>query len=274
MEHAEHQPALPLRRSLLLAAAAFLVCISVIEVVGGLHAIDASWLPSDSGSANLPSVGPWMPHAAARWVYLVRWEALWSLGVFGLVLVLLTIPGQHASRVAAALVLAQAVLLCVFLSVRIPLNGDQYAYVGFADLVLQGYNPYDPPLKRSARISNQLREISTVWGIVNEGATDATRRVIVRDRYGPAWTIGMAAVLYPFRNAGVEVQAHVVRAVAALAALGCSVLLWVSFRGLSWRGGALAAFALNPMIISQTAIGGHNDIIALLFGLGTYVAAM
>jgi hypothetical protein len=80
-----------------------------------------------------------------------------------------------------------------------------------------------------------------------------------------------AAVLVPFEAFSVEAKARVMRAIAALAALLCSLTLWFFVRDQRRGSAVLAAFALSPAIVLQTANGAHNDIFALLFGLVTAV---
>jgi hypothetical protein len=160
----------------------------------------------------------------------------------------------------------QCILLSVSLTNRLPFNSDQYVYVAYGDLVDAGLNPYAPPLKTQTGLPSSLAAISTVWSI-NEGSSDALQRIVVRDRYGPLFTLAAGAVLYPIRNLPVEIQAQALRIMAALACVACSGLLalWL----LRTRGKALmlAAFTLSPAIVLQTAQGAHNDIYALLFAV-------
>ena len=258
------------RRPVLMLCAALMV-LSVTMILAGTEAMRASWPPPQwPFSLSVPFVNRQIPQASMWWRFLLLWEAVWSIALICAVTSLVATARRYAS-VAALILFLQAVLLGIALQAPIPLNSDQYSYVGIAELVQQGYNPYNPPL-RSEPVSAQLRQISTVWGKQHEGAADASRRVLTRDRYGPAWTLAIAALLFPFRNTSVEVQAHLLRVFAALGTLGCSVMLWLSLRPIAWRCASLAAFALHPLIIVQTAIDGHNDIFALFFGLAAYAS--
>lgn len=221
-------------------------------------------------SPLLPFTDPHLAGGAAWWIYVGRCELAWSVALVCAMLLLLRVAPSRRARTAGRIVLLQTLLLGIAFAARIPFNGGQYLYVAHADLVHQGYNPYAPPA-RSAPLSPQLRAISTVWGIQTEGNDDG-RRVVMRDRYGPAWTLGTAAVLLPFRDASVETQARILRLWACAAMLLCSLLLWLLLRSRSWACAALAAFALNPLVIVQTSIGGHNDIEALAFALATALA--
>lgn len=240
-----------------------------------------------AGTATLRSAFPWpgwpfsplVPFTDAHLIGGARWwwytagcEAAWSVALVVAVLALLRLEARAQARTAAAIIALQIALLAIAFSTRVPFNGGQYLYVAYAQLVQQGFNPYDPPA-RSDRVSPSLRAIGTMWGVQREGNRDG-RRVVMRDRYGPAWTLGIAAALQPFRGASIETQAHVLRAAAAIAMLGCSIVLWFALGTIPWRCAALAAFALNPLVIVQTASGGHNDIFALFFALATMLCAM
>jgi Glycosyltransferase family 87 len=170
-----------------------------------------------------------------------------------------------------ALFVAQAVLLGAFVLTPMPLDADQYAYVAYADLANLGYSPYDPPRTRAA-LPRQLRDVATVWSN-NEGAPDARARVVIRDKYGPALTMLMAAAVRPWRGASLETQARVLRLLAAIVAFAIALVLWDQLRDRRWGAAALAAFALNPLVITQTGIGAHDDLFAVLPALAAYACA-
>lgn len=254
-----------------LAGAAMLGAAAAL--VAGTAGMRASFPPPGwPFSPLVPFAEAHLANAAAWWRYVAGWETIWSVALVGAVLALGRVPRARRGRVAAGIVALQAVLLGLTAGVRMPFNGGQYLYVAYAELVQQGANPYDPPLRGQAA-SPQLRAIGTLWGIQTEGNTDPPTRIVMRDRYGPAYTLAIAAALLPFRTADVETQARVIRLWSALAAIGCSLLIWRALPAAGWSCAALAAFALNPLVVMQTAMGGHNDVIALLFALGAYGAA-
>ena len=255
-----------------LASFVVVIVLTALALVGVNDRIFAHWPPPLwPYSRELPFVSEVFPGAPGWWRMIVGCEVCWSLAYLGIVL---TLAGRAASsrRLFLPIVLMQSILLAIVLFAPIPFNSDQYLYVAFGDLTLSGSNPYDPPLK-TAPVSQQLREISTVWGIVDEGASDATARIVERDRYGPSWTLATAGILSPFHALNAAAKARVLRVVSALALLACSVLLWYALVDVPWRNAALAAFALNPLFITQTALGGHNDSIAVAFGIASYLAA-
>ena len=260
-------------RWVLLALAAAVMVVSAAAIVAGTARMRASFPgPGWPFSPLVPFAEVHLPDAAGWWRYVIHREIAWSVALVVAVLALQRVPRALRGRIAAGIVLLQAVLLGLAFSVRLPFNGGQYLYVAYGELVQQGYNPYDPPL-RGEPVSPQLRAIATLWGIQAEGNTDPPTRIVMRDRYGPAYTLGVAAALLPFRHADVETQARAIRLWSALAMVGCSILLWFLLPKARWSCAALAAFALNPVVVMQTAMGGHNDVVALLFGLGACAAA-
>jgi hypothetical protein len=254
----------------LLFAALFLAAAMIVIVDQDM----LTWWPSRRWpySFAVPFATPDLTGATELWTSVAGWEVAWSIALIFIVAALLKTPYPWARRSGAVIIAAQATLVLVVFFAPLPFNSDQYVYVAYGDLIDSGDNPYDPPLK-SAVVSRPLHDIATVWGTVNEGAANATKRVVLRDRYGPAWTLGVGVILFPFHNLSVTVQAHVLRAIAALVLVVSSTLLWFALATIPWRSAAVAAFALNPLTIMQAALGGHNDIVALALAITAYIAA-
>ncbi|HYZ15324.1 MAG TPA: glycosyltransferase 87 family protein [Candidatus Acidoferrum sp.] len=187
-------------------------------------------------------------HVAQWWPRILVVEIIWSVALIALVTALLIAGIRMPKRFARALLAGQVVLLGLFLSAPIPLDADQYAYVASADLTNLRYGPHG----------------AMVRGV------PLPHPVLSRDRYGPAFTLGTAVVLRPFRAANLETQARVLRALAALASLAVTLLLWGELQSRRSGLAALAAFALNPVVITQTALDAHNDIVAVLFAVAAY----
>jgi len=82
--------------------------------------------------------------------------------------------------------------------------------------------------------------------------------------YGPAFTL-LSAALAPL---GVVVQLWVMKALAALASLACTALVWACARQLG-RPPLKAAmfFALNPIVLVAAVGGAHNDLLMVLLML-------
>jgi hypothetical protein len=240
-----------------------IICAAVAFVFETLR-IRNAWPPATwPYSHDVPFITPLIARAGSEWhrtaIILVAWSAAYIVALK----CILQQPERKTFPIAIMGV--QIVVLLITLGTRIPFNSDQYVYVAYGDLVDARMNPYDPPLK-IATLSAQLRAIGTVWSI-DEGAPDATKRVVVRDRYGPLFTIATAAVLWPFRDASVELQVWILRLTASIAAIGCSIVLWLWGRRSGRGAAAIAAFSLSPAIVLQVAQGAHNDIYALFFAL-------
>jgi hypothetical protein len=129
---------------------------------GGTYRLRRDWPPAAwPFSHELPFAGPGITHAheaalvvsAALFVwscaYLISLKALWRR------------PPERAFP--AVIFGTQAALLLLTFVTALPFNPDQYAYVGYGELVRAGANPYAPPLK-SAPLSPSLRAIGTVVG--------------------------------------------------------------------------------------------------------------
>lgn len=249
-----------------------MVC-SAIAVVAETAYIRANWPPPTwSFSPETPFVTSQIGHPREAWRIVMGASFVWSVACIGALKALIV---RGPQKTFPTMIIAwQAALLGVILFAPLPFNSDQYAYVGYGELVHMGANPYEPPLKTDP-LSHQLRAISSVWGIDEADGTAASQRhVLLRDRYGPVWTAANAIVLAPFEHGSIEMKARVLRIVAALAAIGCSILLWLAVREERIGGALIAAFAFSPAIVMQTALGAHNDIDMLLFGLLTAVLVL
>jgi hypothetical protein len=245
-----------------------LIVASAGAIVALLFAMRRAWAPAPGFSSAVVFWNERVPSAAVWWPRLVGAEIVWSVALIALVALLIVAGFRAPPSTARLLFVTEAALLAMFLVTPMPLDADQYAYVAYADLTNLGYSPYDPPRKRLA-LTPQLHQAATVWSN-NEGAPDARQRVVIRDKYGPALTLLFAAALRPWLHASLETQARILRVLAALAAFGVSLLLWDQLRARRWGPAGLAAFALNPLVITQSAIGAHDDLFALLPALAAY----
>ncbi|HET8673302.1 MAG TPA: glycosyltransferase family 87 protein [Thermoleophilaceae bacterium] len=79
--------------------------------------------------------------------------------------------------------------------------------------------------------------------------------------YGPLFTL----LSYAFAGLGVGGAMWALKAVAALAALGTSALIWMCARRLGVRPvPAMLFFGLNPLVLVYAVGGGHNDLLMVL----------
>ena len=255
-----------------LASLSILLFASALAYVAVSWRIGSTWPPSNwPYAASVPFVTPDVPGASTWWTLVAACETVWSLAYAGLVFLFSRPLRFEMRKLQGAILAGQFALLVIVLFAPIPYNSDQYLYVAYGDLAGSGANPYDPPLK-TAQVPSAVRAISTAWSI-HEGAADATKRIVLRNRYGPTWTLAIAAVLRPFRDLGPVAQARVLRVFDCVALIAAGFLMRLALADVLWGTAALAAFALNPLFITQTALGGHNDVVALALGIAAYVAA-
>ncbi len=225
-------------------------------------ALRQDWVPFDTlRTAPLVFLHYRFPHAALWWDRFAIVYALWTFAGIFCMFCASSIARGLGKRFLIVVIAVQGLSLAAMLSSPLPLDSDQYAYVYYASLTQRGVNPYGH-YSQPLRLTQSEKAIAAHWG-----------NPPYVDRYGAAWTLANAAVLWPLRNAPVELQARVLRATAALAALACTVLFWIAFGPFPWRPAALLAFALNPLVIVASGNGGHNDVYMLLLGLCAYVAA-
>jgi hypothetical protein len=130
------------------------------------------------------------------------------------------------------------------------LSSDVFNYVGYARLdVVHGLNPYVHPLS-AAPIDPSYVYVG--WPL-NTTA------------YGPLFTLGTL----PLGWVSFTTAVWLLKAVSALASLGCVALVWACATRLG-RPALPAAlfFGLNPVLLAYAVGGAHNDLLMLVAALG------
>ncbi len=131
------------------------------------------------------------------------------------------------------------------------LSSDVFNYIDSGRLdAIYGLNPYlATPLARPADPAFALT------GMAWAGSPSV---------YGPGFTL-LASALAPL---GVAAQLWILKALAALASLACTALVWACARRLG-RPPLKAAlfFALNPIVLVAAVGGAHNDLLMVLLML-------
>ena len=158
----------------------------------------------------------------------------------GIVVLSLRKHGRNR-RAIALVVVAFLAMVMVALSDRILKSGDVYAYVAFIKLGLAAYHP------PAREFTGDLHIIYVMWGTP-----------LLPCPYGPLW-LGIASIVTSFAS---DVPSYIFALRAfnvALIALG-SVLI---ARG-SGNIGVAAAFALNPALLEEFVIDGHNDLLGIV----------
>ncbi len=143
-------------------------------------------------------------------------------------------------------------LITIFALAPPLLSTDIFNYIAYSRMgVLHGLNPYQHgaaviPLDPSFPPSGHL------W--------DHTPTA-----YGPLFTL----LTYGLVPLGVAGEMWALKGIMALAAIGCTALIWACARRLGIRPlPAALFFALNPLLLVYTLGGGHNDVLMALPLLG------
>src|SRR5829696_1374002 len=147
--------------------------------------------------------------------------------------------------------IAAIVLLHLIFVIATPLlSSDLFNYVGYARLdAVHGLNPYVHPL---SAVPTDPSYIYVGWPL-NTTA------------YGPLFTLASLPLGWVSFTAAI----WVLKAVTALASLGCVALVWMCATRLG-RPALPAAlfFGLNPVLLAYAVGGAHNDLLMLAAALG------
>jgi alpha-1,6-mannosyltransferase len=229
-------------RAIGLAALAVMVIIA-LQIVGAAATIHPKVLVP-SGHLHYPS---WMAGPFRGYGDRVPIHELDRLLIILSALYLVVLA---CSRVLPAWIAATGVVVLTALFALAPplFSTDIFNYVNYARLgVLHHINPYrhgaaafptDPSYMFTG---HRWRHTPTV--------------------YGPLFTL----LSYAFAGLGVGGAMWALKAVAALAAIGTSALIWQCARRLGVRPlPAVLFFGLNPLVLVYAVGGGHNDLLMVL----------
>lgn len=215
-----------------------------------------AWVP-DRPQESIRFLNYRIPHAMAWFHGLAAVDIVWTIVFLAAVAYAPQLRTLLGRRFLLAVLGLQTIGLACMVASPFPMDSDQFAYVYYGDLALHGTNPY-PAYATPLPLTSQTSRIAVHW--------DNPPYV---DRYGPAWTLADAAALLPVVHAPAEVQARILRILAAATALACTLLL-ASVLPPVRQGRGLLAFSLNPLVLVAVGNGGHNDIFLLFFGLATW----
>jgi hypothetical protein len=215
------------------------------------------------------TVGITLPLRVA-WQALGEWRltlCLWAL-VAGLAIAgtqiarAMEMEGRARSRVLLSL---QALLLVALLAVTVTLSGDVYAYVIYGRLYgLLGLDPY------------------LLGSPVNAGGDQILRQALAfygnpppPDNYGPLWTLLAGGIARAEAGWPLAAQVWSHRILSAAAALTATAGLLYALRGLAEneRVKRAARFALHPLVLYETAVGGHNDMLMAAAAVWAFAVA-
>lgn len=152
--------------------------------------------------------------------------------------------GRRFGRRARAVVVigAGAMMLAAFMTPAVT-SFDMYAYAGSAHAA----NAYHPPARA---FDGEFGLINRLYGVP-----------IFPSPYGPVWLALAHAVLAPFPGLGA--QLHALRLLGALGLVACVFAL----RALRFSAADVSLVALNPALIADFVLDGHNDVTAIALTL-------
>lgn len=190
--------------------------------------------------------------ALGEWrLTLCLWALVAGLAIAGIQIArAMDIEGRARPRMLVGI---QALFLIALLAVTVTLSGDVYAYVIYGRLYGQlGLDPY------------------LLGSPVNTGGDQILRQALAfygnpppPDNYGPLWTLLAGGIARVEAGWSLAAQAWSHRILSAAAALAATAGLLYALRGLAEdeRVKRAARFALHPLVLYETAVGGHNDML-------------
>jgi alpha-1,6-mannosyltransferase len=175
-----------------------------------------------------------------------------------------SLPALPAQRLTPLIVAAQiAVGLCLSLF-PLTLSGDPYAYVIWGRLYgVHGLNPY-----LLTHAIDASRDPSLAASLAFYGNPPPS------DDHGPLWTLlaGMLSRLERGSSLWAQVWTHRLLSVAAAVCTSLALARILRKQAAPWRYRWVAAFAFSPLVLFETSVGGHNDM--LMIALAAWAFAL
>ncbi len=220
-------------------AAAFFAQLALITLAARLQRPFPAWfsalplLPIDDRAPRFGHAPFWSAVAVCTLVETVALFAVYRAG-----------RGRRFGRRARAVVAAgaAAMMLAAFLTPAIT-SFDMYAYAGSAHVA----NPYHPPARA---FDGEFGLINRIYGVP-----------IFPSPYGPVWLALAHAALSPFGALGA--QLHALRLLGALGLVAGVFAL----RALRFPAAEVSLVALNPALIADFVLDGHNDVTPIALSL-------
>ncbi|MGZ5419179.1 MAG: glycosyltransferase 87 family protein [Solirubrobacterales bacterium] len=156
-----------------------------------------------------------------------------------------------ADSISARVAVAAIVVLYAIFAIGPPLlSSDIFNYIGYARLdAVHHLSPYEFALNRAPEDPSYA----------HVGWAQYTTP------YGPLFTL----ISLPLAAVGLATAVWLMKAVAALSALGCLALVWLLARRLGREPLPAVLFVgLNPLVLVFAVGGGHNDFLMMLAALG------
>ncbi len=244
----------------LIGEAAELRLVPLLRVEPGYHVPPATWFNNDI-ALQLP-------------VRIVVVHILGSLPVITIAILTVLLAGITGSRFVAhlagvrrpglTLVAAQLFVGFVLAFFPITLSSDAHAYLLLGRLYgVHHVNPYaSQHLFVRPEGDATLATLSALFG----------QPLPWGDNYGPLFTLWAGAVTRMF-GGSIGLEYGMLRTAAIVAAAGVSLALLRLLRGKPDVVRRVGAFAFHPLVLCETAINAHNDMLMVAFAVGAFALA-
>ncbi|HEY0798141.1 MAG TPA: hypothetical protein VGD50_03270, partial [Candidatus Baltobacteraceae bacterium] len=263
----------PNRRRDVAAASAWLVAAVVVAQLGSRGCLALFNGPRDvaiAGTDAYERAAVTMPIPVIDFALTTSWPII-ALAIGSIALVALFLSKATVPLAALLGSKLRAVLFCQLVgglaigAFAVTLNPDAYAYVIYGRLAgVHGVNPYACSHSLGPLGDSILSQPLALWG-----------KPPPRDIYGPLWTLGAAGLSRLFAGSSLAAQFALERAVAVVASAATIIALFRIFRLESATDGLrranMAAFA--PLVLLETALNGHNDMVMVAFGAWAFALA-
>jgi hypothetical protein len=163
---------------------------------------------------------------------------------------------------ARSVIVAQAAALLGLTTFAVTLNPDPYYYIAIARLEgLHGINMYHAPHLVHPGDDDMLGKLLDLYG----------NPLPEMNRYGPLWTLVVEALARIERDASLGLQYWTQRVLAVFGAAAATLAVLRLFRSVGRIGlERISAFAFHPLVLLETAVNGHNDILMVAAALWAF----
>jgi hypothetical protein len=236
------------------------ITVAHLAVEPGYHHVPKTWFDNDIAMA-LP-------------VPVIVIHITGNLRIIAIAIITVCVVSFAATRFAGTVAIRRFALpkllagqFCIGIALAcfpIAISSDAYAYMLFGrEFGLHGINPYaSPHAFLTAGGDAQLARLLALFG----------NPLPWGDEYGPLFTLWAGAVARMFGTSlGL---AYVVQRIAVMsAAVAVSAGLFVLLRRQDDVVRRVGRFAFHPLVLLETAINGHNDMLMVAFAVGAFAFA-
>jgi hypothetical protein len=227
--------------AIVLAVAGYFLSSHLVEFLDVRHHVDYRV------GATLPIRVAWQPEDGWKLLLVV-----WALVAW------LAVCGWNASRAASAASMRPAPVIAGMLCIGVVLtlfpftfSGDPYSYIIWGRLfALHGINPYLLTSPLSPLGDDLLARCLAFYG-----------NPPPPDDHGPLWTLmaGAFARLESGASLGLQFWTFRLASLLAMAAAVGGIAHLLRKASDAERAGRIAKFALHPLVLYESAVGGHDD---------------